>query len=64
MQGNVQSPNPRRLPQTESKPNRPNVTFPSYQRIEDNKDEIMRTDQTLVQLTQTRKIVTIIVKKI
>jgi len=57
MQGNLQSPVPKRIPQTEVKQGRPNVTFPSYQKIEDNKDEIHRIDQTLVQLNQTRKIV-------
>lgn len=56
-QNQYQNQNPRRSPQTETKQNRPNVTFPSYQKIEDNKAEILKADQTLAQLTQTRKIV-------
>ena len=36
---------------------RSNVTFPSFQRVEDNKDEIQRIDYELARLTQHRKIV-------
>jgi len=42
---------------------RANVTFPSYQKIEDNKDEIQRTDYELSRLTQHRKIVKILLRK-
>ena len=50
-------PKHRPAPVTDTKANRANVVFPSYQRIEDNKDEIQRVEQTLSNLGQHRKIV-------
>jgi hypothetical protein len=50
----------RQPPVNDPRSGRPNVTFPSYQKIEDNKDEIQRTDYELARLTQHRKIVHLI----
>jgi len=43
-------------PANDPRGGRANVTFPSFQRVEDNKDEIKRTDYELARLTQHRKI--------